>query len=142
MTVANAGPDPATDVKLKLIAGANVKLQSAKNGQGQCALSSGGIACDLGEIAAGGQADVVVSVFGTNVGSAQVTAQATTTANDADSGNNVATARVTVAAANTGGGSSNSSNGGGGGAFGWLALAALFGLAFTVAGLKYCSRRL
>ncbi len=122
LAVANAGPDPATEVKLKLSAGANVKLQSAKSGQGQCGLAGGDIECDLGEIAADRQVDVEVSVFGINVGSAQVTAQATTAADDTDTANNVATAQVTVKAASNGGGGNN---GGGGGALGWLALVTL-----------------
>ncbi len=138
VTVANGGPDAATEVKLKLSAGAAVKLQSAQAGQGQCVLSGSDIECDLGEVAAGGQAAVKVSALGTGVGSAQVTAQATTTADDGDAGNNVATATVTVKAASSGGGNNN---GGGGGALGWLALAALLGLAFSVAGTKYRRRR-
>ncbi len=131
VTVANGGPDAATEVKLKLSAGAAVKLQSAQAGQGQCVLSGSDIECDLGEVAAGGQAAVKVSALGTGVGSAQVTAQATTTADDGDAGNNVATATVTVKAASSGGGNNN---GGGGGALGWLALAALLGLALAGAG--------
>ncbi len=139
LAVANAGPDPATGVKLKISTGANVKLQSARSGQGHCAVSGAEITCDLGEIAAGGQTNVEVSVFGTNAGTAQVTVQATTTADDTNAANDVATAQVTVKAASNGGG--KSAGGGGGGALGWLALTALFGLMVATVGLKYRGRR-
>ncbi len=132
LAVTNAGPDTATDVKLELDAGTNVRFQSVKSWQGHCSVAGTAIECDLGEIAVGKQTDVKVAVFGINVGSTQVTVQATTTADDTDLGNNVATAQVKVEAASTGG----SNHGGGGGALDWLSLAALLGLALSAAGLK------
>lgn len=137
LKVSNAGPNAATDVKLKLSGGGDAKLQGAKSEQGKCTHSGGTIECDLGEIPANGQASVVASVFGTSVGSGHVTAQATTTATDKDNGNNVATATVTVKAQSSG----NNSGGGGGGAFSWLALAALLGLVLSSAVFGMSRRR-
>ncbi len=126
LTVANAGPDTATDVVLKIAAsGSEVKLQSAAGDQGQCASVPGnGFECDLGDIAAGGRVGVNLKVFGAYAGQAAITAHATTSANADNSGNDVTTAAVTVNASG-----STVNGGGGGGGFGWLGLAALLGLA-------------
>jgi uncharacterized repeat protein (TIGR01451 family) len=127
MALANAGPDPATDVKLKVNAGGSVKLQGASASQGNCAPVSGsnGFNCDLGEIDSGSKATVSLTVFGISTGQASVQGRVTTSADDKDPGNNAATAQVTVKAA----GNESGGNNGGGGALGWPWLAVLLGLA-------------
>jgi uncharacterized repeat protein (TIGR01451 family) len=125
--VANNGPDTAAGVKLKLSAGSDAKLESATSDQGSCSASgSNGLGCDLGDLASGQTVTVMVKASGAAAGMATLTAHATTDATDPNPGNNVAQATVTIKAANNGGGKKG--GGGGGGAFGWLALAALFGL--------------
>lgn len=119
VTVSNAGPDTATDVKLKLTAKAGLALQGASADQADCsATGSSGYECELGDVAAGESVTVKLSVTGQQIGTASLTAQAMTSADDAGEQNNVATASVTVKA----------NSDGGGGALGWLALAVLLGL--------------
>jgi uncharacterized repeat protein (TIGR01451 family) len=133
--VTNSGPDTATGVKLNLSAGSDAKLQSAtSDGQGSCSVAgANGLDCDLGDLTSGKSVTVNVSVFGTEVGTAMLTAQATTDADDPNPGNNLAQATVTIKAASNGGGNGG---GGGGGALGWLAVAALLGLVLTRIGLS------
>ncbi|MGH8160646.1 MAG: carboxypeptidase regulatory-like domain-containing protein, partial [Gammaproteobacteria bacterium] len=133
LVVNNAGPDTATDVELKLsAAGSDVSLQSASSSAGSCAApSSNTIDCNLGEMAAKGTVTVTIDMLGAQPGSATVTGQATTSANDSNPDNNLAQAEVTVEAASNGGGGNK--GGGGGGALGWLVLAALLGLTLVSA---------
>jgi hypothetical protein len=137
LKVANAGPDAATGVTFKVSAGADVKLQGATSAQGSCTASgSNELSCALGDMASGASVPVNVKLLGAHAGSATVTVQATTSADDPDAGNNVATATVTIAAQSDNGGNSGNNGGGGGGSFGWLALAALLGLAVVGAGAR------
>ncbi len=135
LSIGNAGPDPATDVVLKLTAGANLKLQSATSDRGACTLAgTNGLSCAIGEIAAGGKVGITAAIFGIAAGSATVTAQAITSAEDPDGSNDVVMATVTVQADN--GGTGGSGSDGGGGALDWLALAALLGIALAAVGRK------
>ncbi|MGH8161701.1 MAG: hypothetical protein ACRESR_06090, partial [Gammaproteobacteria bacterium] len=122
--VSNAGPDPATDVEFKASSGGAVKLAGGTSSQGSCTASgNGGYLCDIGEIKAGAKVEVTMNASGVSTGAATVQGLATSSSDDPNHDNNVATASVTV---KSGGG-----GGGGGGAFGWLALAALLGLALV-----------
>jgi N-acetylneuraminic acid mutarotase len=125
VTVSNTGPDTATDVKLKLSAGANLKLSGTSGSQGSCKSSGDTVTCDLGDLASGAKAEIKLAVNGLKTGTTSVQGQVTTSADDPSPENDVASATVTV-----------KSNGGGGGAFGWLALAAMIGLALTGAALR------
>ncbi|MGH8271520.1 MAG: hypothetical protein ACRESG_04245 [Gammaproteobacteria bacterium] len=128
MTVANAGPDTATNVMFKVSAGGNVKLLSATSTVGTCAPVSGqnAVNCDIGDVAAlGTPVSIKISAFGAYTGTVQLQGQATTSANDPDQTNNVTSATVTITG---GGGGGGGGSGSGGGALGWLALAALLGL--------------
>ncbi len=139
MAVANAGPDTATDVTLDVSAQGGVKLQSVTPEQGSCTIATdGGFSCDLGNVEEGSQVGLMLTLFGTSAGTATLQGQAITSADDPDQKNNVTSATVTVKVADGGGGGDN---GGGGGTLGWLALAALLGLASSAAVLRGAQRR-
>ncbi len=127
LQVKNGGPDAATDVKLRTSPGALLKFQKGGTDQGSCTASANGEECDLGTIAAGKAVTVKLTAQGLKAGTATISGQATTSAEDPDETNNVATADVTVKA---GGGD------GGGGAFGGLALIALLALMLPGAALR------
>jgi N-acetylneuraminic acid mutarotase len=133
MVVSNSGPDTATGVTFTIHVGDNVSIRKASSSQGACSLGKGAISCDIGLLDSGSSAKVSLTAFGTHAGSATVQGQAITTANDPDQSNNVATAKVTISAANNGG----NKGGGGGGSLGWFALVALLGLASG----GFCIRR-
>ncbi len=126
--VKNDGPDPAAGVKLVAKASSGiVSLRSATASQGTCNVSGTNLSCDIGQVAAGDTVSVDLTVFGAAVGSGRVNAQASTASVDPAGDNNSIQAKVAVKAP-----SSPPSNGGsGGGSFGWLALAALMGLALS-----------
>ncbi len=132
MEVTNAGPDTATDVMFNISSGAAAKLLSATSSAGSCSLVSGqnALSCDIGDVPSGQSVNITVSAYGAYAGTATVTGQATTSADDPDQGNEVTTATVTVTGGSGGGGS------GGGGGLGWLALAALLGLALAGTGRR------
>src|SRR5699024_7197257 len=128
-TVGNDGPDTATGVSLKLSAGSGVHLSSASSDQGSCKTSGSAIRCDLDDLASGATATVSLKLTGAEKGTASVQGHVVTSAEDSDTGNNIATATVTV---------KQSGGGGGGGAFGWLAL---FGLAALALGSIFIGHR-
>lgn len=132
MTVRNAGPDTATDVTVKVSVGSNpiVSLSSAQASQGSCTAGSGGLVCDLGDVASGANATMTVTLTGQSIGAASVAGQVTTSADDPNLDNNMAVASVSVKASDDGGG-----------ALGWWALAALLGLGLSVATLRHQGRR-
>jgi hypothetical protein len=122
LTVANKGPDPASGLTLIVKpANGNVKLRSASSSRGTCKLSGDTISCVIGQLAAGGSANVKISAFGANVGSDTMNAQISTASHDPDAANDSARLKATVAAAKP----APTKNSGGGGALGWLALSAL-----------------
>ncbi len=134
-TLTNAGPDAATAVTLSAPAVGVLSYQSATATQGSCAINGGKLACDIGEVAKGESVTVTLSAFGSYAGQGTVTAQATTTSTDPDTGNNSAQSAVTVQTASNGGGGGGSGSSGGG-SLGWLALAALLGLVLAGAILR------
>lgn len=129
MNVSNAGPDTATNVALKVTSGTDVKLLSATSSEGSCLLVSGqnALSCDIGDVPSGQSVSIAISAYGAYTGTATVTGQVTTSAQDPDQTNNVTTSTATVTSSGGGGGGSS----GGGGALGWLALAGLLGLALA-----------
>jgi subtilase family serine protease/N-acetylneuraminic acid mutarotase len=119
-SVSNAGPDMATDVKVKFTGDGNLELSGASADRGSCAAFGGAVICDLGDVESGAKAGITLNVKGLKAGTASVRAHVTTSADDSDTDNNVATASVTI---------KKSGGGGGGGAFGWLALLGMIALA-------------
>jgi hypothetical protein len=116
----NAGPDPASEVQVHAKAdGGVVELRSASASQGECTLSGGAIACNLGQVNADKTVTVTVQFHGVSKGSGSVNVQASTLSKETDTGNNSVSTTVTVKSA---------PSDGGGGALGWLALAALLAI--------------
>ena len=62
VTVANAGPSDAQTVVLTDVLPVEVSFVSATPDQGSCSESGGTVTCTLGMVAAGGSADVVITV--------------------------------------------------------------------------------
>lgn len=93
ITVANAGPDPATNVVLtdNFTGGTFV---SAAPSQGTCA-GTGPVTCTLGTIASGGTATVTLTLNGNTVGNITNSASVTATETDPNAGNNSAAATTT-----------------------------------------------
>jgi uncharacterized repeat protein (TIGR01451 family) len=92
-SVTNAGPSPATQVRLSETLPAGVTLVSVAPSQGSCS-GSGTITCSLGTLAANGSATVTVTVLVTRKGSGSLTTTASVAAAETDpiTTNNVASA--------------------------------------------------
>lgn len=80
ITVANAGPDAATDVQLTSTLPATATLDRVEASQGSCVPSAGQLECSLGTVAAGVAATVTVHVTPTGDGTVFLTGAVTTTA--------------------------------------------------------------
>ncbi len=95
LTITNHGPVAATDVVVSEGLTISASVDSATPSQGSCDLFSHGTSCDLGTIAAGGTATVVVvgtpSVTGVLTSNASVTAD-----QDPDASNNSASVQTSV----------------------------------------------
>lgn len=102
ITIANAGPAPATNVTLTdtLLGGT---LSSATASQGTCS-GSGPVTCSLGTIANGSNATVTLIVTTTQVGTASLSASVAAAESDPSSGNNAVTVAATVNAPSGGNG--------------------------------------
>jgi uncharacterized repeat protein (TIGR01451 family) len=98
LTVANAGPDPATAVVLTDALPASLTFQSSTPSQGTCSRAGNTVTCNLGTIASGSNATVTITVTPgpTAVPSVTNTASVTTTASDLVPGNNSASTSTTV----------------------------------------------
>lgn len=92
-TIKNNGPNPATDVALILTAPSTGILTSTTSTTGTCTTLNG---CTFGTLASGATATVTVQALQTTAGTGALTALVQTSANDATSSNNSATASVTV----------------------------------------------
>lgn len=117
MTIANAGPDPATNVILTDALPAGAAFVSATASQGSCS-GSGPVTCSLGGLASGSSATVTLIVAPTLVGTASVTASVAASETDPNTANNTATVAATVNPAIGGGGDGGGDgdgDGGGGG---------------------------
>lgn len=121
LTVANAGPDAATDVALNITAGGPVKVASIDATAGHCTKTGSGASCAIGDMAAGGSTKVTLSVAGSGTGTITLNGKVTASSTDADAGDNVSSARIDVVST-AADAPSDSDSSGGGGAFGWLAL--------------------
>ena len=93
LTVANAGPDPAANVRVADAPAPGVTPISATPSVGTCATPS---SCDLGTLAAGQTATITIVGRATGLGTNGNTAAATTTTTDSDPSNNTLSATVVV----------------------------------------------
>jgi uncharacterized repeat protein (TIGR01451 family) len=96
LTVTNAGPATAHGVAVSDPLPPGVTLVDATPSQGSCSGTST-VACDLGDLAAGDQATVDLTVTGNAAGNVTNTASVTSATPDPDGSNNQASATVTVA---------------------------------------------
>ena len=122
--LSTSGTEPLTDVAIRVAVPVDtLAVVAVSVDQGACSEAAGTLACSLGTVAAGATRRVEIDLRGTQ--SATSTIEATlVAANDADPGNNRASATVSVAAV-----VSVSSNGrGGGGSTDFALLAALVAL--------------
>lgn len=128
LTVANAGPDAATDVQLSYQLGAGLTAGSATASRGSCTVAPRVVTCSFGDIAAQASATVTINATASAEGAQTSTASLTTATVEGASANNSAAVITTVAAASTGGGGGSnggSSGGGGGGSFSLYSLLVL-----------------
>lgn len=82
VTVANAGPEPATGVQLTDDLPKHVSLVAATATQGSCKANGGKVTCELGTLAADGNASATLRVVAKRAG--QLVNQATVTSADVD----------------------------------------------------------
>lgn len=111
ITIANAGPDPATNVILTDTLPVEATLSSMTASQGTCS-GSGPVTCALGAIASGANATVMVTVTPTQAGTASLTASVAAAETDPDTANNAVTIATAVEAAHTGDGGNSGESGG------------------------------
>ncbi|HEY3153018.1 MAG TPA: SBBP repeat-containing protein [Candidatus Binatia bacterium] len=95
MTITNNGPDIATDVELTDTLPGAVTLVSATPSAGTCTGTSI-IVCDLGSLANGASATVIIVVRTTAIGTLTNTASVTLAETDTDPSNNVEQERTSV----------------------------------------------
>ncbi|MDP8956615.1 MAG: sortase [Actinomycetota bacterium] len=96
LTVSNAGPSPATDVRVVDLLPAELSFVSATPSQGSCAEVAGVVVCSLGTLAPGDTETVAVVVSPTAAGDVENTAEVLSEADDPDPLNNEDTLAVTV----------------------------------------------
>jgi uncharacterized repeat protein (TIGR01451 family) len=94
ISVSNAGPDTATVVTVTDALPAGVTYTSATPTQGDCALASGTLTCQLGSIAPNGSADIALQVKPRQTGSLSNTVSVTASETDSDASNNSATSNI------------------------------------------------
>ena len=100
LTVANAGPDPATDVSVEDTLPAGVTYVNAAASQGNCFLTpSDVVECDLGNVANGASVTVDVEVVPTQAGTITNTASVSASTTDPNALNDTASEDTLVAAA-------------------------------------------
>ena len=96
ITVANGGPNTATNVSLSDTLPAGVSFVSMTPSQGLCTLFGGIITCGLGSVASGGSATVQVVVTPTATGALTNTASATASQEERNAADNAGAVGVTV----------------------------------------------
>lgn len=94
-TVHNAGPGSAADTVLRFTIPAGLSI--ARFVPIGCSASGDTVTCPLDKLASGATSSIDISLTGNAAGSFDVRATASSNTNDPDSGNNTATAQVTVA---------------------------------------------
>lgn len=104
VTVGNSGPGAATDVVLTDTLPANVTFVSVAPMQGSCITASGTVTCDLGDLATGLSASIIIHVMPTTTGTITNTAEVTGAQFDPDPANNATSVRTSVARFTTKGG--------------------------------------
>jgi uncharacterized repeat protein (TIGR01451 family) len=95
LTVRNEGVETASAVSVTDALPPQVVLQGYSASQGSCS-EPGALICDLGDIAAGGSATVVITVYAPASGTVVNTASAATASPELYLANNLASATVTV----------------------------------------------
>lgn len=95
LTVTNAGSAPASSVTLTDGMPAQVAIQGFSPSQGTCT-SGEALACDLGSLAPGATATVMITVFAATPGTFVNTAQVESATPEVYLGNNAASATVTI----------------------------------------------
>jgi uncharacterized repeat protein (TIGR01451 family) len=98
LTVTNNGPNAATNVTVTDTLPANVSAVATSTSQGTCSVASGKVICNLGTLASGASAQVVISAKTTKTGTLTNTASVAGKEPDPNSGNNSSTATTTVRA--------------------------------------------
>jgi uncharacterized delta-60 repeat protein/uncharacterized repeat protein (TIGR01451 family) len=96
LSVANAGPDPASGVVVTDSLPATVTFGSASASQGTCTQASGMVSCALGSMASGGTATVTITVTPTASGTITNTATVFGNETDPDPADNTDTETTTV----------------------------------------------
>ena len=96
ITVANAGPGPATDVEVTDAVPASTSYVSAAPSQGSCSEAAGTVTCAIGSLASGANATVTLSVETEEEGEVTNTAAASADEPDPDEGDNSDTELVLV----------------------------------------------
>ncbi len=92
--VSNTGPDTATGVTVTDALPTGVTYTSATPTQGDCALASGTLTCQLGSIASNGSANIALQVKPRQTGTLSNTVSVTASEADSDASNNSATSNI------------------------------------------------
>ncbi|MEO0996384.1 MAG: zinc-dependent metalloprotease family protein [Pseudomonadota bacterium] len=113
VTVANAGPNASMSTELSISLPST--LDYVSDDRDECVPQGTGLQCSFGDLGAGGDEAVIVDVRAQTTGAGSIDANAATSTNDTDAGNDSDSLTVTVNAAQASGGGGQSSGGGGGG---------------------------
>jgi uncharacterized repeat protein (TIGR01451 family) len=98
LTVANGGPQTATDVHVADPAPTGVAYLSATTSQGSCAVSAALVSCSLGSLGSGGKVVVTIQARPSRTGRIVNTATVTGTGEDTNPANNTSSATTLVVA--------------------------------------------
>lgn len=98
LIVTNNGPNAATSVTITDTLPANVSGAATSASQGTCSVAAGKVTCNLGTLASGSSAQVVISAKTTRTGTLTNSASVAGREPDPNTGNNSSTATTTVRA--------------------------------------------